>query len=872
MRDKRHVDKFPYLGQSFYYEPYQAAHTPSKEFTQIVRDICRSNGWKILKDGPWIHVEPEVTKLPLQGWKIHVSATLRNAERILQKAAKILIQEGVPFKFALDRRTLAEMNYKNWHRGSSGKFMTIYPTSMDEFKKLLTKLYTELKDEEGPYILSDKRYKQAKVLYYRYGGIRKETIINIMGEEVPVLVSPSGENVPDIRTPYFNPPTWAKDPFPDTEEESEPFTLRKGRYSITSAISFSNAGGVYLAQDNASGESVVIKEARPHTGMDDMDNEAVGLLRKEYEILKVLEDDGATPRPIDLFQEWEHLFLVEEYIEGVNIREVLLTANPLAKVKPSLKDTKAYYEIFTKIFLSLSKTLEIVHKRGIILGDLSANNLIINPQSYTVRLIDLEGAFRLGIDKPTYLLTPGFRNVQNVFNKTQSFDDDLFTLGVVMFYFLFPINAISDLRQDIYDKGLKGILRDLGWPQEVFNIINGLVKGKADYSDVIRSLSGWTTFKKPKIQECVTNSEICTMVERFGEFILNNIEDDREDRLFPADPFLYRTNPLSLGFGASGVMYALKKCDFEIPKRAYNWFEKKLKDVNGRKYPPGLLTGTSGIAWAIWELGYEDEALRMMEIANEHRLLASHHSLFYGAAGVGMTNLYLYLKTKDKKFLDCAVALGDQLLKTAKRNERGIYWEDDEGKAYLGYGYGQSGVALYLLKLYQLTGNEFYLLHGKQAVDFDLSYGIEQANGVFTFTGSTTDTSTFEPYLEAGSAGVIKVLLRYGMWDKIEGISDDLHRKYSVFCGLLFGLGSFVDVFTDMYIFSKNEKYLRMGKRPVAGIQQLYLLKTSQGLATPGDGLFRISCDYATGVAGVMRTLHRYRTLDQADFTLDEVS
>lgn len=43
------------------------------------------------------------------------------------------------------------------------------------------------------------------------------------------------------------------------------------------------------------------------------------------------------------------------------------------------------------------------------------------------------------------------------------------------------------------------------------------------------------------------------------------------------------------------------------------------------------------------------------------------------------------------------------------------------------------------------------------------------------------------------------------------------------------------------------------------------------GLATPGDNLFRISCDYATGVAGVMRSLHRIITLDKADFFLDEI-
>lgn len=54
-------------------------------------------------------------------------------------------------------------------------------------------------------------------------------------------------------------------------------------------------------------------------------------------------------------------------------------------------------------------------------------------------------------------------------------------------------------------------------------------------------------------------------------------------------------------------------------------------------------------------------------------------------------------------------------------------------------------------------------------------------------------------------------------------------------------------------------------------IVSFYLVKQPQGSATPGDGLFRISCDYATGVAGVLRTLHRYTHLAEADFVLDEV-
>jgi serine/threonine protein kinase len=684
-----------------------------------------------------------------------------------------------------------------------------------------------------------------------------------MGEQVPILYSPEGEPLPDVRTPYFNPPGWVTDPFLEGQEATpEMPILKEGRYSIVSALSFSNSGGVYLAQDNESGENVVIKEARPYTNVDENGNEAIGILKLEFEILKMLQDDGAVPKTLDFFYEWEHAYLVEEYIKGVGIREILLAKNPLLNVNPTLSDTEKYYDCFRKIFTSFNEILKIVHNKGIILGDLSANNFIIDPDNYTIRLIDLEGAFRVGIDTPTYMHTPGFRKLQRVLSKSQDFSDDFYTMGVIMFYFLFPISTISDLKDDVFDGVLKAMLNDAGWPSKVFELINGLVEGKKGYDDVRILLEGQVELREPKYQCDVTNPEINKIIEGFGEFILNSMEANREDRLFPADPFMYNTNSLSLGFGACGVLYALKKCNFEIPDEAKLWVEKNLKRVNEKMYPPGLLTGTSGLSYTLWQLGYEDIALEMMSLTNKHEMLRKNHSLYYGDAGVGMTNLYLYHQTKNDSFLQFATALGNHLLMVAKENERGTYWEDAEGNVWLGYGYGQSGVALFLLKLFELTNNASYLECGKEALAYDLSHAYSTEDNILSFADSAADTSTFSPYLEVGTAGIIKVLLRYEMFDEIDKLVNDLARKYAVGIGLSWGLASFIDVFIDLYKHTKDAKYLEMIKKPLAGIKDIYLVKTSKGLAVPGEGMFRISCDYATGVAGVMHTLHKYVSLN----------
>jgi len=240
-------------------------------------------------------------------------------------------------------------------------------------------------------------------------------------------------------------------------------------------------------------------------------------------------------------------------------------------------------------------------------------------------------------------------------------------------------------------------------------------------------------------------------------------------------------------------------------------------------------------------------------------------------AGIGMANLHFYTHTNKTEYLSVASELADALLRSAQENEQGIYWEKD-GLLHLGYGYGQSGVALFLLRLFQITGKERFLAVGQRALDFDLSHAEERENGVLSFPRAPGEP-TVVPYLEEGSAGIARVAIRYGIWDeRLEKILADVHRKYAGFVGLLYGLGSFVDVLTDAYLFSDDVKYLEMAKRPVTGIRDLYLLERSEGWATPGDNLFRVSCDYATGVAGVMRALHRFTHHDEADFTLDEIA
>lgn len=886
LRSERHLNKFVFaLADAQFYAPFESRYEPSSGYLDLVTDLANdSRGlWAVARDGFWIHVQPcslprapgEASvplPLPPQGWKVHVSATLSNDTAILTRAARVALENEIAFKFALDRNVLSLMNSKAWPRSRSGKFITIYPSDLDSFTHLLEKLYAELRSYDGPYILSDRRYKDCRVLYYRYGGIQRVTLLEITGKKTLILVSPDGAQIPDTRTPYFSPPTWVTDPFPSESSLPSGGTLNAGRYQVKEALAFSNSGGVYLAEDRNTGRDVVLKEARPYTLMDAPGYDAIKLLKKEQEILEELRGTDVAAEFVDAFHDWEHFFLAEEYLDGLDAREIMLTRSPLMRVEPSLSDSETYYEIFRKMFTSFAERLSLLHERGIVFGDLSHTNLKVDPSTWAVRLIDLEAAFRPGVDRPTFLYTPGYKSELSIRKDAMGFDEDLYSLAAIMLYMIFPISVLASLRDDLYDTVLRTMLADIGWSEtEVFTVIRGLSTNEITCARASELLAKPAQILPPRFGDEIDADSCKQVTRKLGTFLLANMRPRAKEGLFPADPFVHQTNYLSLGFGACGVLYTLKKCGFDIPERAYGWLEQQLDDTKPADLAPGLLTGAAGIAWCLWDLGLEERATELMRIANESSLLPHHHSYFYGMAGVGMANLYLHLRTGVHDYVGVARDLARTLADQAKEDDRGLYWENKQSDVVqLGFGYGQSGLALFFLRLFEITGDQEFLAIGKRALEFDLSHAVENENGGVAFPGAVSDP-TLVAYLEEGSAGIAKVAMRYGIWEGMAPILSSTHRKYAAFPGLLYGLGSFVDVLTDAFLLSGDGRFLEMAKRPICGLRDLYLMEKPTGLATPGDGLLRITCDYATGVAGVMRALQRFSHHEQADFVLDEV-
>ncbi len=835
--------------------------------------------------------------LPMQGWKIHVSATYDNAREVFRQTASYLIRHGIDFKVALDMNILELLNSKAASRGSSGKFITIYPQTDAEFAQTLRDLEPLLQSFEGPYILSDMRYRDAKCLYFRYGQFQSEHRLDAMGRKHPMIRHPDGQLIPDDRAAQFSMPDWVTWPIADwhpSDDVSDGDVLLGQRFCITEAVSFSNSGGVYKAQDTHDGDrTVIVKEARPHANFNArLRYHAVDILNREWQFLNLLSDAGVSPRPVAMFDEWEHRFLVEEYVTGADIRKVLFDHNPLVRPRVTLRDSRAYLKIFLTLFANMARAIQEVHARGIVLGDLTANNFIIHEADLTVTLIDLEGCRLVSpqdaahghLERTVDLYTPGFRHAKR-WNVDPTFEDDLFGLASIMGYFVFTIAAMAYLRQDTFEV-YRAHFEALGWPDDIHDLILRLSRNEATLRDVIRLheqqdrlvnevrvIPRTSRSRQPRRVQHDRVTDLHATRDALKSFLMSSA-DLNLSTLFPSDPFAHVTNPLSFGFGASGTLHALADSGEVIPAEWIRWLRDRALKLPDQDVAAGFMNGLAGLSWTLRRLGDEEAADTLLDRAHARALADGDYTLYYGLAGVGLTHLNAHLVTRSERHLRRAVACADELLTQARQDHAGLHWTNEftPDAPFTGLGYGQSGVALFLLRLHQLTRTDRYLQAGQRALAWDVSRGVKWRGGVLF-----EEAGTREPYLEVGSAGVAKVMLRYGERAAVQPLLRAIHANFTVMPGYLFGHAGLIDTMLDAAVHLNDPRCYTVAMEQYDHLRRVFMftppgVNPGTQLAVPGDGLLRCACDFGTGVAGVLHVAQRLIDRRSDSLLLDEVS
>ncbi|SEG54137.1 Protein kinase domain-containing protein [Actinacidiphila yanglinensis] len=883
--------------------------------------------WRLRRHGYWLIADPPGMPEIGQGWKLHVSATSRTSAETLRRCLPVLREAGVRFKFLMDPAAVNEANGKTYARASSGKFIAVYPEDLPRFHAV-AKALTEATDGlDGPYVLSDRRYPGSRVVHYRYGGFTSRFELLPTGLRDLLIEAPDGSLVADERTPYWSAPHWAGDPFahavrspavppatstvadpaadPATEPEQaapagepDPAPLLDGRFRADKALLFSNRGGIYRGTDIRTGAEVVLREARPGVEVGPQRIDAVPLLRHEYNLLTELAGTGFFVRPVAYFTQWEHAFLVEEFVDGDHIGRLSTSQNPLYGLDMTPERLAAYYQRLQGLWLQIADAIAACHERGIVLGDLSATNIMVTEDD-RIRIIDLESAFHEGVDRGAGLSTPGLVTLRARAAGCGDRRTDYYALGGLLLSCVLACQQSDVVDHAIPLRLLAEVAADLALPAELVELITDLYDEEAALPDPaelrarIAALPFGRAWRQPPPLARPAPSDpergadlrrrVRDVLDGVADFLVGAADPTREDRLFPADLLVFETNPLSLAYGAYGCLYALHLVRGRVPDELLGWALRR--DTGHETLPPGLYYGSAGAAWALSALGHREQAVALLRDAAGHPLLEAEPGVTGGMAGHGMACLRLWRDSGLPEFLDRARAIGARLAETAERDGVHAHWRAADGRIPVGYGDGASGVAMFLLALHAATGAPEPLELGRAALEFDLSCAEYSPHGLLCFpasAGKEGPASVLRHYWDEGTAGVLTTLLRYAavtgdeqLRKQVDRLLPDVRRKYTAFPQLFHGISGIANALLDAYEFLGDPELLGDAERAAEAVL-CSAVRRPEGVVFPGEQTLRESADLATGSAGIAlfllrleRTAPGART--NANFLLDDL-
>ncbi|MDQ4111037.1 MAG: class III lanthionine synthetase LanKC, partial [Actinomycetota bacterium] len=803
-------------------------------------------GWEHEPSDVWMNYGQRDVKLPPQGWKIHVSAGVDDAEGVLERVWDYCVPRGLAFKFLRNVPVLVMFNSKSAFRGSSGKLATIYPIDEAQLELTLKELDGILAGVRGPYILSDLRYADGP-LFVRYGGFAERYCLSPTGERVLGLTDQDGRLVPDVRGPTFATPPWVELPAflePHLTARNA-VTTNEIDYEIESVIQFSNGGGVYLGHHRTTGEQVVLKEGRPLAGLDVIGRDAVARLGHERDILQRLSGLDVVPAVRDYFTLGEHHFLVLELVDANPLQRLIVKFHPLTHPDVAPDDLEGYAAWAVAMFARVEQAVAALHERGVVFNDLHPDNILVAADDRLV-LIDFEVATLADEQARSALAHPGFAAPAD----RQGVDVDRYALACLalglfapqttMLLQLYPAKAthLADLISETFpvpramiDGAVRTILGSDAVPDTA--LANLPMPGIGSWADVRDAL---------------------------GQAILASATPGRDDRLFPGDIAQFQPGgSTSFAYGAAGVLYALARTGVARVAEHDEWLRERAHDPAADL---GFYDGLHGVAHVLETLGHRQDALDAMDVCERRTTDRPAHDrelgLYSGLSGIGLNLLHFAATTGEPVFADRAAEVVD-IVADRLGGPDDVAETSGEGMPRAGLLFGSSGPALLLLHAYERTGDSGLLDLASIALRQDLRRCVR------------TDDTTLQvnqgwrtlPYLEEGSAGIALVLDRYlrhrpddPLATYLEPLALVLHCRYFVQSGLLMGrAGMLLTAAALGQSAGHPAGALDVVTADLARGLGWHALPYGGGLAFPGNQLLRLSMDLGSGTAGVLLAL-----------------
>lgn len=815
-----------------------------------------SNVYESFCDRDWHYMMCNIDELPIQGWKIHISANIEDSKNVLRDVSKHLIEKKISFKYVPSEYDLLLTYSKSADRIEAGKFITIYPKDDEEFCGLLdplmniTSLY-----KEGPYILNDCSWKESNV-YFRYGAFKKMVFLQ---EGVPVyaIKKPSGEYTQDKRVPFYTVPNFVTEPnyvkennkFPDSRLFSKLEEL-----NIDGAIHFSNGGGIYEGKYN--GKPVVIKEGRPYIGLDSYKNDGFTRIKSEYKTLKKLVSIDGVVKELGYKKIWKHNYLIEEKLSGCTLGEFVALNFPF----PNDVSTDTYKNMCIKIIQNLVTILKNIHATGFSVVDFQPENIMIDIQGEEVKkitLIDFESAEELNnVYKPN-LITPDYNSFQS-----KTFEDgDWFSLYRIARSLFLPVETTMIYTKEFED--IQNINIEQKFGTEVISFLNQIRDICEEKTVIYRNSSFYEkSLSIPTVP--FDKDNLKQNIHGLIRGLVNNLNFETEN-LISGDIKQY-DNPLSkyaITNGAFGVLMSLDRAGIELDTtKLFKWIDDSKENIikilnTENETDVGLFTGVTGISLVMLDLGKYSYAVELFNYCKPSEKLDI--SLYSGISGLAFTNIAFYIKTNNKTYLKNASNIADDIIGRFS-NENFTKETDYEGK--LGLIKGWSGAVLFLWKFGILLDKQEYKSYAITILNRIISEGVIYANDGYALADNTRGIVRLLPYLDTGFVGLSLLLMEIEIDDDtfltnqhkkiLNSIKKDTGTFCTYYCSLFSGLaGIIVGSNCISKCYGENTSLYTA----IKALNDFALSSSKDETLLPGLFGEKCSMDYETGAAGVLLSL-----------------
>lgn len=692
--------------------------------------------WQITRSSDpmeqWLQFHNPAVTLPLQGWKLHISAHTSSACEVLHSVLPILLTHAGSFKMTSSLSRLALLNQGRAGNSQIGKFITVYPRSDDEAVTLAVLLDKATQDLEGVSIPSDRALRPGSLIYYRYGGFSSQLLVqNAIGLIIPAIRAPEHELEPDLRHVPYKAPSWATDPFIRAGVAADLPAFQRilaQQYVLASIIATSINSTIYLGCDLEAARTCVIK-GPGFAHYNNYDSSSRFKVQYEMQILQQMMPNAHIPTPFAVVEQDRNHYLVMEDIEGETL-----------DAYRNKRMARGQYVSLEKLFSwsrHLCQLLDSIHERNLIYTDMKPSNVMLNEEGL-IYLIDFELTHEAGDADPKWhgCGTPGYMSPAQQQGQPATVADDIYGYGAFLYAMLTGaepsyaplarplLDRPSGLLRPGLSRALQGIVeRALAAdPQVRYRSMSDL-SAELDHAEQEGAFSPVPFGGEPFALDEAARAHYSELAHKLLATLCHTVSR-HADAWESAHPISYGLLARDINTGNSGTLLAMAELSEEFAdargkallQASSAWLDASLpKSIQPL---PGLYVGEAGVGTALLRAGQllRDTTLLQKAALRGHTIATLSYGspdLFNGTAGRLRFHLFLWHVLQDDAALQAAQACGSHLLETALSNAHGdVWWRIPEGydslsgQEYLGYAHGAAGIADTLLDLFDVTGDE----------------------------------------------------------------------------------------------------------------------------------------------------------------------